>query len=295
MMGRGNRASWFVRLGVMLCLAVFGLAAATSAAAATEIVKAARDALPEVVKSAGTLRMATALQWPPFGYKNDNGDAEGIDIDLITLIAEKLGLKLELTDVKFPSIIPGVTTGRFDVGMNQLALTPERQAVAQFVAYIRSSLGLLVRRGVTDVDVHHLCGRTLALTQGSSQIAVAERLSDDCVKAGKPAIGFLYYPTSSDSFLAVSNGRGDGFLTGLAIGKYIATHDDKLQMTTATLPETSALAGIVIAKDNDQLAKAVQLALESAIEDGSYAKILQKYGAEDGALNIAEVRDPPEH
>jgi len=278
----------------MLCLSVLGIAGGAKAAPAPEVVTPAREALPAAVKSAGVLRLATSLQWPPFDYTNDKGAAEGVDIDLITLIAAKLGLKLELTNVKFPSIVPGVTTGRFDVGMDQLARTAEREKVAQFVVYFRGALGLLVRNGVTEVDVQHLCGRTLALTQGSSQVAVAQRLSDTCVKDGMKAIGFLFYPTSADSYLAVSNGRGDGFLTDQAVGKYIANHNDKLHMTQAILPETSALAGIVIAKGNEQLAKALQLALESAIEDGSYAAILRKYDAEDGALTVAEVRAPPE-
>jgi len=290
-----THTSWAVRLGMAFCLAVCGLAGGTKAASAQAVVAPARDALPEAVKGAGVLRLATALQWPPFAYTNDKGDAEGIDIDLITLLSAKLGLKLTLENLKFPGIIPGVTTGRFDVGMDQLARTAEREKVAQFVVYFRSALGLLVRKSVTDVDVHHLCGRTLALTQGSSQIAVAQRLSDACVKDGKQAIGFQFYPASADSYLAVSNGRGDGFLTGRPVGVYIASRDDKLYMTQPVLPETSELAGIVIAKGNDQLAKAVQLALVSAIEDGSYVKILKKYGAEDGALTAAEVSTPPEH
>jgi polar amino acid transport system substrate-binding protein len=92
--------------------------------------------------------------------------------------------------------------------------------------------------------------------------------------------------------MAVSNGRGDGFLTDPAVGSYIAAHNDKLHMTRATLPETSDLAGIVIAKDNDQLAKAIRLALESAIQDGSYLQILKKYHADDGAVTLAELNSP---
>ena len=290
-----NHASSVVRFGMVFCLAVFAVAAGARAAFATDIVTQARDTLPEAIKNSGVLRLATALQWPPFAYANDRSEAEGIDIELITLLSAKLGLKLELTNLKFPSIIPGVTSGRFDVGMDQLGRTPEREKVVQFVVYFRSALGLLVRKGAPDVDVYHLCGRTLALTQGSSQIAVAQRLSDACVKEGKQAISFQFYPASADSYLAVSKGRGDGFLTGRAVGVYIASHDDKLHMTKPTLPETSELAGIVIAKDNDQLAKAVRLALESAIEDGSYTKILEKYDAAEGTLTLSEVRDPPGH
>jgi polar amino acid transport system substrate-binding protein len=273
-------------------LALLGLLSA--GAGATEVVKEARDALPENIKSAGMLKIATSLQWPPFGYKNEQGDPEGVDIDLLKLIAAKLGLKPDITDVKFPTIIPGVSTGRFDIGANQMSRTAERLQVAQFVVYFRANMGLLVRRGVTDVDVNHLCGRTLALTQGSAQVLVAERLSAQCVKDGKKEITFQFYPNSADTYLAVGNGRGDGFLTGTAVGTYIAKHNDKLQMTKATLPDTSSIAGIVIGKENHQLATAIRLALESAIADGSYRKILEKFGATDGALTIAEVRNPPE-
>ena len=102
------------------------------------------------------------------------------------------------------------------------------------------------------------------------------------------------YPNSADTYLAVANGRGDGFLTGQAVGVYIADHNDKLHMTRSTLPDTATIAGIVVDKGNDQLAGAIQLALESAIEDGSYQAILEKYGADDGALTIEEVRNPPD-
>lgn len=281
-----NIGSW------LLGLALVGLLSAS--AGATDIVKPARDALPENIRSAGVLKIATSLQWPPFGYKNEQGDPEGIDIDLLKLIAAKLGLKPDITDVKFPTIVPGVSTGRFDIGANQMARTAEREQVAQFVVYFRSNMGLLVRRGVTDIDVNHLCGRTLALTQGSSQVAIAERLSQQCVKDGKKEISFQFYPNSADTYLAVGNGRGDGFLTGTAVGTYIAKHNDKLQMTRSVLPDTASIAGIVVGKENHQLATAIRLALESAISDGSYMKILEKFGAPDGALTIAEVRKPPE-
>jgi polar amino acid transport system substrate-binding protein len=287
-----NHAARIVRFGLVCCFTAFGVAVGPKAAAAVEVVTQARDALPDAIRSAGVLRLATSLQWPPFDYSNEKGDPEGLDIELITLLSAKLGLKLEPTNLKFPAIVPGVTTGRFDVGMDQLARTAERQKVAQFVVYYRSELGLLVRDGVTDVDVHHLCGRTLALTQGSSQVATSQRLSDACVKDGKQAITFQFYPASADSYMAVSNGRGDGFLTDPAVGSYIAAHNDKLHMTRATLPETSDLAGIVIAKDNDQLAKAIRIALESAIQDGSYLQILKKYHADDGAVTLAELNSP---
>lgn len=262
-------------------------------AAAADVVPAARAALPEAVRASGVLRIATSLQWPPFGYQTDAGDADGIDIRLIKVLAEKLGLKPEFENVRFPAIVPGVANGRFELGANQLGITPEREQVVRFVVYFRSQLGLLVRRGVTGIDVNNLCGRTLALTQGSSQVAVAQTLSERCVKEGKREISFLFFPNSADTYLAVSNGRGDGFLTGKATGLWVARHNDKLEMTASTLPETASLSGMVVAKDNTAMYEALRLALESAIADGSYGRILDEYGVREGGLTAEEVRNPP--
>lgn len=253
---------------------------------------AARAALPDKNKQSGTLEVATSLQWPPFDFKSDSGQPDGIDIRLVTGLAERLGLTPKFTDVKFPAIVPGVSTGRFDIGVDQLAETPERQKVVRFVDYYGSALGLLVRNGTTGIDVTHLCGHTLALTQGSSQVAVAQRVSAQCVAGGKQAIRLLYYPDSADTYLAVANGRGDGFLTDQAVGVYIARQNKKLEMTPGTLEGTRSLAGIVVAKDNGQLADALRLALLDMMRDGSYQKLLAEYGVASAALNPADVEKP---
>lgn len=274
-------------MGVALVASLFSLTCR-----AQGVDPAARAALPDKIRQSGTLEVATSLQWPPFDFKSESGQPDGIDIRLATALAKRLGLTPRFTDVKFPAIVPGVSTGRFDIGVDQLAETPERQKVVQFVDYYGSALGLLVRNGTTRIDVTHLCGRTLALTQGSSQVAVAQHLSAQCTASGEKPIALLYYPDSADTYLAVANGRGDGFLTDQAVGVYIARQNNKLAMTPGTLRDTRSLAGIVIAKDNDQLAKALRLALLDMMHDGSYRKLLAEYGVADAALSPAEVEKP---
>jgi polar amino acid transport system substrate-binding protein len=259
---------------------------------AQEIDPAARAALPEKNKQSGVLEVATSLQWPPFDFKSESGQPDGIDLRLVTALAKRLSLTPKFTDVKFPAIVPGVATGRFDIGVDQLAETPERQKVVQFVDYYGSALGLLVRKGTMGIDVTQLCGHTLALTQGSSQVAVAQRVSAQCVADGKKAIGLLYYPDSADTYMAVANGRGDGFLTDQAVGVYIARQNDKLEMLPGTLQGTRSLAGIVIAKDNNALAKALRLALLDMMHDGSYQKLLAEYGVADASLTPTDLEEP---
>ncbi len=202
--------------------ALFGLALMiiASPASAQTVVDAARAALPEATRASGVLKVATSLQWPPFAFAAPGGGPDGIDIRLVRLLAAKLGLRPGFDDIKFPSIVPGVAAGRYDIGVDQIGHTEERAKVAGFVDYYASGYGLLVRQGsASGLDVNHLCGRTLAVTQGSAQVAVAAQLSANCVKAGEAAIATLIFPDSADTYLAVANGRGDGFLADRRHGR----------------------------------------------------------------------------
>ena len=100
--------------------------AGQAAAQTVAVVDAARAALPAKVRDGGTLNIATALQWAPFASRNEKDEAVGIDISLMKVIAAKLGLKPAFEDLKFPAIIPGVQSGRFHVGVDQLSMSPER-------------------------------------------------------------------------------------------------------------------------------------------------------------------------
>jgi polar amino acid transport system substrate-binding protein len=263
------------------------------AAAAEGVVDAARAALPEQMRASGVLKVATSLQWPPFAYKAESGEATGFDIRLVSLLAGKLGLKPDVDDIKFPAIVPGVSTGRYDIGINEIAITGERLKVADLVPYYKANLGLLIQKGRKDVDVTNLCGRTLALTQGSMQVSIAEGLSKKCTDAGKEPIKTLFFPDSADTYLAVANGRGDGFLSDIAVGVYTAKANPKLELAPGIVPTGANVSGIVVKKGNEPLYRALELALESAVEDGSYASLLKEYGVPAGALTLDEIRNPP--
>jgi polar amino acid transport system substrate-binding protein len=99
-----------------------GWPAAQGAAQSPSVSEAARAALPAKVRDEGVLRIATSLQWAPFAYRSEKDEAVGIDISLMKVISAKLGLKFTFDDLKFPAIIPGVTSGRYSVGQ-QLSIS----------------------------------------------------------------------------------------------------------------------------------------------------------------------------
>jgi polar amino acid transport system substrate-binding protein len=113
-------------LGALLALSFMASwPAAQVAAQSPAVSEAARAALPAKVREEGVLRIATSLQWAPFAYRSEKDEAVGIDISLMKVIAAKLGLKFTFDDLKFPAIIPGVTSGRYHVGVDQLSMSPD--------------------------------------------------------------------------------------------------------------------------------------------------------------------------
>jgi polar amino acid transport system substrate-binding protein len=264
-----------------------------SGGGSAKVDQAARGQLPEETRSSGVLKVATSLQWPPFGFKDESGQPAGLDLDLMKALAARMGLKAAITDIKFDSIIPSVQNGRFDVGVNELSDIPERRSVVQFVDYYTGGIGVLVPKGETsDIAPTNLCGHTLSLTQGSSQVELGKRISKQCRADGKPAIDFKMFSDSASTILAVANKRVEGFMTDVAVGVHLTRTTNKtLAVLPGTVPDSEDRAGIVVAKDNNALAKALQTALQGMIDDGSYLKILEEWGVPKQAVKTATIND----
>lgn len=280
-----------IRTGLLGVLLLAGAAAGQAAAQTVAVVEAARAALPANVREDGTLRIATALQWAPFAYRNEKDEAVGIDISLMKVIAAKLGLKPAFDDMKFPSIIPGVQSGRYQVGVDQLSMSPERLKVVDMIPYFQSTSVLLVPAGKTVKDLANLCGMTFVVTQGSVQVRQLNLLSAACTEKGAKPIVQQLYPSSAESLLAISNGRGDAFLTAAPQGVYISRINKKVELVPGDVPNVERQpAGIALEKGNAAMRKAIALALASAIEDGSYKAILKEFAVENSAVPLEDVR-----
>jgi polar amino acid transport system substrate-binding protein len=285
-MKKYRRLSANRRILLSLCAAICG----GSQALAQEVYPEARASLPETVRQAGVLKVAASMTWPPYISLDSSGEPEGIDVDVAKLLAAKLGLKPEFTNIKFPTILPSIQTGRFDLAVGQIGLSPERVAVMGFVPYEISGLSLLVRKTDSNIDVNDLCGHELAVTTGSWQVAIVEDLSTKCVSASKKAIATDIYPDTPSSYMAVANGRGEGFLVGRAVGMHLAKGVDQLKMAPGDLMDSKAVSGLMLKKENQELRAALAKALESALDDGSYQSIFDKYSVPESMLTLDQMR-----
>jgi polar amino acid transport system substrate-binding protein len=254
-----------------------------STAPAIEVDDAAAELVPAEVADSGTLVIGTDPTYAPNEFKNEAGDPIGWGIELASGVAAKLGLEPEFQVAKFDNIIPSVMGGKADIGSSSFTDTVEREEQVDFVNYYTAGIQWASAAG-TEVNPDDACGLKVAVqatTYEDTDEVPAK--SDACVAAGKPAIEKLKFDTQDAATNAVVLGQADALSADSPVTLYaIAQTGDKLQLAGETFDV--APYGMVVAKGSE-LTPAVQAALQSMVDDGSYEAILDEWGVADGGID----------
>ena len=233
-----------------------------------------------------TLVMATNAAFPPYEYK-DGDSFKGIDVELAELIAEKLGMKLEIADVEFGTIVGGVQTGKFDIGMAGMTVTEERLESVNFSnSYAKGVQSVIVKEGsdltVFD-DVYSAFddeGNPTALKDGI-KIGVQQDTTGDiyCSSAVKDwGVGeenVVRFKTGADAVQALVSGKVTAVVIDNEPAKsFVAANEGLKILDTAYTEEDYAIA---VAKENTELLDNINAALKALTEEGKVAEIIEKY------------------
>lgn len=254
------------------------------------------DLLPAEVADAEQVTVATNAPYPPFIDFVEEGNTEdftGLDFDLMTAMAAKLGIAAPFQQQPFDGLVPGLQAGKYDAIVGGITDNFERQETATFVDYSASGTGIAVAAGNPTgiATMADLCGTTVAAQKASKQVGLLEAFSDsDC--AGD-AIEVTEYPQNTDAVQALLAGRAEA----IAATKVNLLEDaDKLagQVEVVEDPEApngyeASPNGFGFVKADAELAEAFRAALQALIDDGTYDKILAKYGQEAIAIPTATV------
>ncbi|GAA5010128.1 ABC transporter substrate-binding protein [Kitasatospora paranensis] len=274
-----------------------GSSTASGAPSAVGTVKAASAdpslaaLVPADVKSGGKLVVAADASYAPNEFKDDKGNIVGMDVDLANAIAAKLGLKADVQNADFTSIIPGISAKKYQLGMSSFTDTKEREKTVDMVTYFSAGSAVAVKKGNPDkIDAKDLCGKKVAVQTGTTQAdEIKDTRNPDCTKAGKPTI-----PGDGDKFSlqtdvtqALVAGRDQAMMADSPVIDY-ALKQTNGQLEKVGDTYDSAPYGIVVAKGSD-LGKAVQGAVQSLIADGTYKSILDKWGVSAGAVTQSQI------
>ncbi|MBL3688271.1 ABC transporter substrate-binding protein [Leucobacter zeae] len=243
--------------------------------------------LPAELKDSGELRIGTDAEYPPNEYKDADGNPVGWGVELAEAVSAKLGLEPKWEILGFDSIIPRIQESTLDMGSSSFTDTVERQKSVDFVNFLNAG-SLWAAPVGSDVDPDDACGLTVAVQATTVQDTdEMPRRDKECKDAGKKGIEVLRFDGQPEVTQAVIDGRADAFSADLPVtGDAVNKLKDQLESVGDVFD--AAPYGFATQKDSDTT-KAVQAALQSLIDDGTYLDILKKAGIESGALTEATI------
>lgn len=248
---------------MVLMLAVSGLALAQEDASLDNIVEK------------GTFILGLDDSFPPMGFRDDNNNIVGFDVDLATEVAKRLGMEVELRPIDWNSNVMELNSGNVDCLWNGLSITETRKEQIDFSRpYLANRQVLIVLADSDIVDIPSLAGKVVGLQDGSSAV---EALNKHEIAS---QVTQQKYDNNVTALTDLSIGRVDAVLLDEVVARYYETKDAG---TYKVLDDSFAEEeyGIGFKKGNDELREKVQNAFDEMIADGTAAEISEKWFGKD--------------
>ncbi len=220
------------------------------------------------IQNSGTLTMMTATGFPPYEYIGEDGKPAGIDIDLAQLVADHLGVKLEVLDMDFNLLVDSLKSGKGQMIAAGMSITEERAAQIDFsVPYAQDGQCLMVPVGSTVSTVEDLEGLTVVVQEATTgHILATETLG----------LEPLAFKNAVDCASTIMGGRADAaILDRTTILTLVSGNPDELMLAGEPLTEEEYVLGI--AKGNEDFQAIVNEVLQAAIDNGTLDELMQKH------------------
>ena len=224
---------------------------------------------PDDTQEPAVLHMATEGTFPPYEYY-DNGQLVGIDIEVAGAIAEKLGMKLETTDIAFDSIIPGVQAGKYDIGMAGVTVSEDRLQQVNFSdSYATGVQVVIVKEGGKVQSLDDMADAIIGTQSGTTGFIYASSdFGDDHVKS---------FTKTTDAVEALKNGQVDCVLLDNAPAEALVEANPDAGLSILETAYTVEDYAIAINKENTDLQAKINAALAELVADGTLQSIIDKY------------------
>lgn len=247
---------------------------------------------PTDLKTAGTLTVGSDTTYPPQEFIDTaTNTAKGFDVDLITAIAQRMGLKADIVTTKFDTIIDDLSNKRFDVVISAITINPERQKKVDFIPYFNAGESLLVQAGNPKniKSVADLCGQNVGVQTGTVEQTDLQTASDACKKAGKPAINLTVLQDQTAVVQLLANGRVVATYQDSPVTDYYnKQHPGQFAVGGAVV--NAAKEGIAVRKGDTSMFNALNTAFEQLKTDGTYHKIIEQWGLTSGEISLIDPR-----
>ena len=210
------------------------------------------------------LVVATSTDFPPF-ESLEGGEVVGIEVDILSKIAEKMGMELDIQQMDFDSVIPGVQAGKFDVGMSGITVTDKRKENVDFSSvYFMAAQAIVVADGSSITGKADLEGKKVSVQTGTTA-------EEYCMANGYEVLAFT---ANNDAAAALTAGKVDAWVVDNEVALAMAP---ELGLTVLDEAMTSEPYAFALQKGSDLLAPFNE-ALDALLSDGTIEQIFQQYG-----------------
>lgn len=225
------------------------------------------------IKNKGELVIATSPDFPPFEMLTDGGEVEGIEIDIMNLICNELGVKLKIEQMDFDTVIPGIQTGKFDVGVSGISVNPDRQKNVLFTdPYCLAAQAIVVNNGSDIKSKADLTGKKISVQSGTT----AENY---CMQNGYDVSA---YKANSEAQSALRTGKVDAWvidnLTAIdMVSAYNAEKGEELVILDEAM--TTEPYAFAFSFGSEEPVAEINKIVNKLVENGTVASIFEKYNA----------------
>ncbi|GHA25631.1 ABC transporter substrate-binding protein [Streptomyces purpurascens] len=256
------------------------------------------EEVPEKIRRRGTLELVSSSgsAAPLTFYATDNKTVIGVEPDLAHLVADVLGLKPHINTVSWENIFVGLDSAKYDAGLSNITVTEERKEKYDFAPYREDNLAFAAKKGsgLKITGPKDVAGKTVAVSSGTNQEKLLVEWSAQNKKAGREPVDIKYYQNESDTYLALQSGRIDLYLGPNPTAAYHAATSGKTEIVGTYSGAGAGLQGLIAAttKKNSGLAEPLADAINHIIDNGTYAKVLKRWGLSDEAVTRSEINPP---
>ncbi|MDT9696358.1 ABC transporter substrate-binding protein [Streptomyces sp. P17] len=258
--------------------------------------------LPKKIQDKGEIQVGTNAEYAPMEYQ-EGGKIVGVDPDIAAALGEKLGVEFKFTSGSFDGLITSLNTGRYDIAMSSITDNKQRQEGlddkgkklgpgVDFVDYFVAGTAVYVQKGNPKNinSIEDLCGQTAAVQRGTTYEQALKDQSKKCTDAGDKAIKIESFENDTEAQTRVKSGGAVAGVNDYPVAVDLARKAGGGNDFEVVGEQVDAGPfGIAVNKDNKQLTAALEAAVNAVIEDGTYKKILEKWGAETGAIDKAAI------
>jgi polar amino acid transport system substrate-binding protein len=242
------------------------------------------SAAANAVSQSGQLTVAADATYPPMEFfgPNDNTTVIGADADISKALGQVMGLQAKVENIPFDSILPGLTAGKYDLGISSFTDTLDRQKTNDFVTYAQAGTSFYASADsdLAPKTLDDLCDHSVAVEKGTTQQEDAEAQAKKC------QVDVQVLPDQNGANLAIASGRADFGMADSPVAAYIVEQSDgkfKLGDAYGVAPYGIAL------KKGSALAQPTLDAVKALYDDGTMQKIFDYWELPDAAISNPQI------